>query len=455
MKIKNMMIATIGTVLLLSVGCTSKSVQTTERVPAQQGLGTGNIGSSNVYDDNERLNTLFVVEAVRCQSTKLASSADFIHSDSPMKNNLRYEGYTEPRAFDYEDRCYDKNNIMVYKQAIIQKKPVTRRQDKNGNPLYGGTITYEFFDSKGKLVETVLNTYEGESNGEYKHSHSNLRIQNSFRGIHFGLASAEYPTQLSLITVDTGRNPVYLRMVTKNNSPGVRIDKMVNDDYESIVKAAAEQLYRESDILPVRAFNGKEYYSDVLEEAATRYLVMQQSGNRPVLPIKARNEIEKKSLCTGVSTSFFNKYSCTEWTDAERVDDHRAYYYARLILNSRALDVPGAQMAYKFIDGDKIEFNSTNTVVSAHADINYPAFIIDNKTGPINLFSFYVKYVVKNEDIISTKMDFKIDGDVVRVTRVNIETRPSKASFNMVKFFDFLKNKFGTDIVIDSGRFYK
>ena len=65
MKIKNMMIATIGTVLLLSVGCTSKSVQTTERVPAQQGLGTGNIGSSNVYDDNERLNTLFVVEAVR------------------------------------------------------------------------------------------------------------------------------------------------------------------------------------------------------------------------------------------------------------------------------------------------------------------------------------------------------------------------------------------------------
>ncbi len=462
MKTKNILTSAVVAALLLSTGCVSKSISPMERVPAQQGQGTGDIGSS--IDNSDRLDVvtnIFSIEFVSCKSIKLESSAEYNRDDSPIRFQTYDSKSDDPQAFDYEDRCYDKNNKMVYKQTIIQRKPVTRREDKYRKALAGNTITHEFFDASGKRIDILLDGNGSMYKKEYSyHNYHNKRLQKYMPSINLGAASTEYPTRIFLQTMDNGRMPVFLQLLSENNSPRQRIQKMISDDYEKIVQVAKSQLRQGLDVLPARGVNGQEYFTSILEDDAGQQLVLDQGGNRPKLPTTI--EVKQKLLCTDSVVGLF-KVSCNNWINVEQLDDARVEYYARLISNSGALDMPGIEMSYnyykevfrnsaKLIKGNDAAAGAT---VYIGADVHKPAFILPGETEPVNLISFSVRYKTKNNDNILAKMDFELDGNNVRVKRINILSDSSSSNGNLVSFFNFLKSKFGSEIEKNAKYYYK
>ncbi len=187
-----MMIATFGTVLVLSVGCTSKSVEPTEqRVPAQEGLGTGNIGSS-------------------AQQTNRADEA----LTSENKVTLKFEGIesADPKSIrielNYECSTSSRLGTRVISNLITGD---TRKEEYCGH--HSDII---FVDSNYQFVIPKIKTFSFAGGNDLNNFLTTLTISNlrPIGSIDDQANEMSHPNRISYFFKGTDVKNLYIRPVT-------------------------------------------------------------------------------------------------------------------------------------------------------------------------------------------------------------------------------------------------
>lgn len=385
MKLKNMMIATIGTVLLLSVGCTSKSVQTTERVPAQQDKkGTGNIGSSgNIFSveihhcglkklleyPSDQLMDWKVGQAKVAQILLCYSQDNKIVLKSTW-SHIRLAPKIIPPYLPIEKVALDsvayrtgesgrKERDIEWANVLVKKY----YEDEKKSPRFDVDSTIEVFDQRsgqkiqildmGKVTEMVKLFSTGTDQGD-----PFMKITKTINQLE--MKSENKLTNLKLLVRARLKFPVTMNIIDgkiKISSQENFSESEIVRDYsrflatEQGIESAAKKYLQSGEITEISGiadYQDRDYYLNK-EDAMYGVNVFLKRGSYP--PASDENS-PSRLYCE--QKSIFSGENCV--SVKELSSEQSSYYYDKII-RSGALDINGETMRYGyFTDGEEINF---------------------------------------------------------------------------------------------------